>query len=84
MKIKFYFYTGKFYNSHLREPKGRGSWAFEDDYTEKTRFSPSMTYADAKKWIKAEIRKEIKEMIDQGLVEASWFDGDTIAISVLP
>lgn len=43
--------------SHGRSPRGRGSWAFcpfhlrnAADYIEHTVFSPSMTFAEAKKW----------------------------------
>lgn len=46
------FDTAQFRGSHGREPKGRGSWAFSTDRRgdENLLFSPSMTYADAKKW----------------------------------
>ena len=40
-----------------RLPKGRGSWAFEFNGREPV-FAPSMTYGDAKKWIKEHIRSE--------------------------
>lgn len=52
------FDTSDYYNSHLREPRGRGSWAFMlesdfrsgENYFENIKWSPSMTYGEAKKW----------------------------------
>ena len=52
-----------FYRSHLRNPSGRGSWAFSlqsnpRDVLKDVVFTPSMTYADAKVWIKAWFRAQ--------------------------
>ena len=54
------FETTPFELSHGRSPRGRGSWAFcpfhlrnANDYIDHTLFSPSMTYAEAKRWMKA-------------------------------
>lgn len=45
------FDTRQFVLSHGREPRGRGSWAFDSDRRGNDPvFSPSMTYQDAKKW----------------------------------
>lgn len=57
------FYTMQFTASHMREPKGRGSWMFAqvDDATgqvdenfDNMLTSPSMTYTEAKRWAKAQ------------------------------
>jgi hypothetical protein len=53
--ITFEFNTREFVASHATEPKGRGSWAFEFGNRAPV-FTPSMTYGDAKKWIKEHIR----------------------------
>lgn len=45
-----------------RSPRGRGSWAFcpfhkrnANDYLDFTVFSPSMTFTEAKRWLKTKI-----------------------------
>jgi hypothetical protein len=56
----FDFNTNPFVRSHGRAPKGRGSWAFAVNHiTNEPHFSPSMTYADAKTWIKNRVRPEV-------------------------
>ena len=52
-----------FVRSHMRNPSGRGSWAFSlqpypRDVCKDVVFTPSMTYADAKTWIKAWFREQ--------------------------
>lgn len=52
-----------FVRSHMRAPRGRGSWAFSlqpspSDVVKDVQFTPSMTYADAKVWIKAWLRQQ--------------------------
>ena len=53
-KLKIHFETIEFENSHGRAPRGRGCWAFADNRKgENPIFTPySMTYKDAKKWLK--------------------------------
>lgn len=53
-KITFDFNTAEFCTAHGKEPRGRGSWAFAFEGREPV-FSPSMTYAEAKRWIKEHI-----------------------------
>lgn len=56
--------TRDYYHSHMKEPKGRGSWAFsigevvkdDIDYN-KLWWSPSCTYAEARKLAIAEAKK---------------------------
>lgn len=56
--MKVIFNTAPFEYSHQRPPRGRGSWAFCDQYytnkpewLDHTVFSPGgMTYSEAKKW----------------------------------
>jgi len=50
---KIQVHTAEYRRSHMKEPRGRGSWAFRVD-TE-IPWSPSMTYADAKAWARAQI-----------------------------
>lgn len=52
--MKIEFSTRQFVRSHMREPRGRGSWAFNLG-TGDVWFSSSMTYAEAKKAAKAEL-----------------------------
>ena len=58
---KLDFNNSPFEQSHLRSPRGRGSWAFcpdeyadENDYITHTKFSPSMTFMEAKRWAKVQ------------------------------
>ena len=62
MTIKFD--TRDYFNSHLQAPRGRGGWMFALDLDEAIRgeyrnvlSSPSMTYADAKRWAREEIAR---------------------------
>jgi hypothetical protein len=57
------FDTAEFFRSHMRNPKGWGSWAFfiESASGQRKRdpvFAPPSSYADAKAWVKAHIRAE--------------------------
>lgn len=52
-----------FVRSHMRNPSGRGSWAFSlqanpRDVLTDVVFTPSMTYSDAKVWVKAWFRAQ--------------------------
>ena len=72
----FEFSTRQFQFSHGRVPKGRGSWAFsirELDNGRRQFFSPSMTYGEAKAWIKNQARS---------MIPASYTG--TVTIVVLP
>jgi hypothetical protein len=51
-KIIISFDTKPWVRSHCQEPRGRGSWAFSIDGGEAL-FSPSMTYSEAKAWVRA-------------------------------
>lgn len=44
------FDTSDFRRSHMKEPKGRGCWAFAPDTTGEWIFSPMMTFTEAKAW----------------------------------
>lgn len=48
------FNTTDYVFSHSKEPKGNGAWAFALDRAGKKslKFSPQMSYAEAKKWAK--------------------------------
>jgi hypothetical protein len=48
----------QFVRSHMEQPKGRGSWAFSlEERPADVVFSPSMTLADARKWMTARVRQ---------------------------
>ena len=67
-KIRITFNDTPYRNSHLTAPRGRGSWAFGDSPDtpiDKVVYSPSMTYAEARKWMK----KSLEFMGGQGSVE---------------
>lgn len=53
--ITCYFDSHQFVMSHMRRPKGFGSWAFEFEGKGPV-FTPAMTYGDAKKWIAKHIK----------------------------
>lgn len=57
--MRVYFDTTPYRASHLREPRGRGSWAFEfEGYRDRDiLWSPSMTYTEAKKWAVEEVKR---------------------------
>lgn len=51
------FNTKKYFNTHLKEPKGRGSWVFsqegKEDEVKNWVFSPpNLTLKEAKEWLK--------------------------------
>lgn len=48
--------------SHGRTPRGRGSWAFEIRGLDGIHFSPSMTYGEAKRWM----REQAKQVVPAG------------------
>ena len=50
-RLSFTFCARKFELSHMKAPKGFGSWAFEVEGH--TFFSPSMTLTEAKRFAKA-------------------------------
>lgn len=49
------FSTREFFRSHGKEPRGRGSWAFQVEDTTKVVFSPSMTFSEAKAWMRKQV-----------------------------
>ncbi len=54
------FDTSEYTRSHIKPPRGMGSWAFSaapDSPIEDVKFSPNLTYADAKKWARDEFPK---------------------------
>lgn len=54
------FNTAPYVRSHGAEPRGRGSWAFAtepDAEGDEVRFSPSLTYSEAKRWARGEFEK---------------------------
>lgn len=58
----FRFNTREFVSSHMRQPKGRGSWAFVAEVNgdlSDVIFSPSMTLTDAKKWVQSKLAKDV-------------------------
>lgn len=65
-----------FVHSHMRTPKGRGSWAFattdaaRHDVMHPTLiWTPSMTYTDAKVWAKAKARAmQADSLLPQGSI----------------
>jgi hypothetical protein len=58
-KAIIHFNYGPYMNSHGTTPKGRGGWAFEIETSDRIRtiWSPSMPFADARTWVRAEVRK---------------------------
>lgn len=50
------FDTRPFEREHARSPRGRGSWAFQAEGSDEVAFSPSMTYAEARRWMTARLR----------------------------
>ena len=58
--IKIDFIESVYRASHMKAPKGRGSWGFAENHrqSDKAIFSPSMTLTDAKKWLVAKLKAE--------------------------
>lgn len=53
--MRVVFNTTQYVNSHGHEPRGRGTWAFFGDRRmriEDAIWSPSMTYTEAKAWMR--------------------------------
>jgi hypothetical protein len=71
-KFTIFFDTRPFVRSHMKEPRGRGSWAFSIDGGEAI-FSPSMTLAEARRWVRGKVAE----------VAPAGFDG-CVAVQVLP
>jgi hypothetical protein len=46
------FDTREYEASHGQKPRGRGSWAFQVEDDILPVFSPSMTYTEAKRWVR--------------------------------
>lgn len=80
--MKTQFSTEQYVRNHGRNPKGRGSWAFQLSSINgwsgegEIHFTPSMTLVEAKKWIKPRIQNEAIRLF-HGQVEE-------IEIEVLP
>lgn len=70
MKVEFNDTQYRF--SHGRTPRGRGSWAFEINGIDGIQFSPSMTYAEAKRWMIGQAR----ELVPAGVA--------VVTVEVLP
>lgn len=56
------FLTDEYEFSHGCAPRGRGSWAFAEDRnahacSQQILWSPSMTYPEAKKWARDELKR---------------------------
>lgn len=49
------FDTSEYEISHARQPRGRGSWAFFDEKGD-LHFTPSMTFTEAKRWARANLK----------------------------
>lgn len=64
MSTHFEFDSGPYRASHMKEPRGFGSWAFQVHGNREILFSPAMTLRDAKRWVKAEILKVAPAGID--------------------
>lgn len=63
MSLSVRFNTRPFVTSHGREPRGRGSWAFAFGVsTGGVEFSPSMTFAEAKRWATARARQHAADL----------------------
>lgn len=52
-KARLEFTTREFERSHFRAPRGQGCWAFL--VCGETYWSPSMTYGEAKKWLRGQL-----------------------------
>jgi len=75
MSSKVEFCTRGYVNSHGREPRGYGSWAF--DFGGGPVFAPASTYTDAKKWA-----KEVASLVNRGRKLAGL--GPVFSVEVLP
>lgn len=72
--MTFLFDTRPFVTSHMKQPRGFGSWAFSTDQTgDQVFFSPAMTLTQARKWLKTTVA---------AMAPAS-FNG-TVVVKVLP
>jgi hypothetical protein len=80
--MKVNFNTTEFVASHCRAPRGRGSWAFEvatvDGHLAEgpMEFSPSMTYTDAKKWMRTRATEWVNAL--------PYGDASDVTVNVLP
>lgn len=71
--MKVQFTTGAYVRSHMKEPKGRGSWAFEFEGCKDAWFTPgSLTLGEAKKAAVAEASRRAGP------------DGITTTVKILP
>lgn len=53
------FDNSQYKRSHMKDPRGYGSWAFSVPSVPAMRdpvFAPTSTFADAKKWMAAKVR----------------------------
>jgi len=55
------FVTSEYEFSHGRLPRGRGSWAFQLSFEMRGEYawSPSMTFAEARRWVVAQVRARL-------------------------
>lgn len=65
--------TRRYELNYAKTPRGRGSWAFividgSCNKEVETVFTPSLTYSDAKVWIRAYISENFSEELDTGFL----------------
>lgn len=79
--IKIAFSTTEYERSHCRQPRGRGSWAFQITEINTHRgegelhLSPAMSLTEAKRWAKARIAQEARSITN---------DAASVIVSILP
>lgn len=59
-KVTVEFRTVEYTCNHGAEPRGRGSWAFCEErlpLNKELLWTPSLTYGEAKKWVREELAK---------------------------
>jgi hypothetical protein len=59
MSTKIELDTTEYRQSHLREPRGRGAWAFYVGDDLEPLWSPSMTYTEAKRWLREQLKNRV-------------------------
>jgi len=81
--MKVTFNNNEYVRSHAKKPRGgvRGSWAFQiveiNQYQGEgeIHFSPSMTLAEAKKWVMSLVREEAIQLVPAA---------DAVDVAILP
>lgn len=71
--FKVLFDTSPYENSYMQPPRGRGSWAFafvrRNAQLDDMIWSPSMTYGEAKRWVRDAIRGTASDAISPELAK---------------